>query len=297
MAATGQSVARVPVSPRPKPMPHVDRDGVSIHYAVWPAPHEGAETLLFIPGLSASTEAFPTLFAELAKQWRLVVIDPRGAGGSSNGLQRFRLPDVAADCIAVLDAEGVERAHVLGLSMGGMIAQELVLGWPERVDRLVLCCTSCGRKPGVRPSPRILSTLLGGIAAAGRGGPATPESIADAFGGILFAESAPMERRLAFFSRRTGRYRPTKRGVLSQLLAIRTFASFERLHTLQTPTLVIHGDADVLLPTENAMILADAIPNARLDILPGGHVFFFEVQDLFVDRVNAFLHTTDPLPA
>ncbi len=274
-------------------MPFVDRDGLQIHYKAWPAPSPDAPTLLFIPGLSASAEAFPGLFADLSATWRLIVIDPRGAGRSPGGVLRFKLRDVAADCVAVLDAEGVASAHVLGLSMGGMIAQELVLGWPSRVNALVLCCTMCGQRPAKRPGPIIISRLVGGIAAAGRGGPATPESIADAFGPILFGRNAPLDKRLEFFGRRTGDYKPTKRGVLSQLWAIRSFGSYARLHQIKSPTLVIHGDEDILVPTVNAMTLADAIPAAELQILPGGHVFFFEYQTDFLARIRDFLGRAD----
>lgn len=274
-------------------MPFLDRNGLKIHYKVWPKPAPDAAPLLFIPGLSASAEAFPELFDVLSAHWHLYVIDPRGAGKSPGGAQRFKLRDVAADCVAMLDQEGIESAHVLGLSMGGMIAQELVLGWPERVDALILCCTTCGRRPGKRPGPTIIAKLVGGITGAGRRGPATAESIADSFGGILFGKNAPRDMKIRFFSRRTGHRAPTKRGVLSQLWAVRSFASFSRLHQVDTPTLVIHGDEDILVPTVNAITLADAIANAELQILPGGHVFFYEYQDQFLQRIRDFLERAD----
>lgn len=272
-------------------MPFVNRDGIDVHYEVHAGRDAGPDTLLFIPGLSANTRAFPELFAALAQRWRLIVIDPRGAGRTVPALHRFALADVAADALAVLDAEGVERAHVLGLSMGGMIAQELALDAPDRVRGLVLCCTMCGRRPGVRPGPAVVGRLVRGLASA-RGG-ADAESIALGFGGLLFADDTAMDRKLEFFGPRSGSAAPTKGGILSQLLAIRTFSTFERLHRMRAPTLVIHGDRDILVPTVNAVILAEAIPGAHLEILPGGHVFFFEHQPEFLERIHAFFDTVE----
>lgn len=268
-------------------MPFVRRDGIDIHYETYPCEDESRGTLLFVPGLSANTRAFPGLFAALAEIWRVIVIDPRGAGRSVSALHRFSLADIAADALAVLDQEGVEEAHVLGLSMGGMIAQEIALDAPDRVRGLVLCCTMCGRHPGVRPGAAVVGRLVRGLASAR--GPATAENIADGFGGILFADGTDREKKLEFFGPRSGASAPRKRGILSQLLAVRTFSTFDRLHRIGSPTLVIHGDSDILVPTVNAMILADAIHGVELEILPGGHVFFFEHQPEFLERVVGFL--------
>lgn len=267
-------------------MPFIERDGARIHFEQLFGPSESAETLLFIPGLSANTCSFPSLFDALRTRYTLVSFDPRGAGRTEYS-GRFRLNDIADDAAAVLDHLGIESTRVLGLSMGGMIAQELALAHAARVSDLVLCCTMCGQRPGRRPGPVVIGRLLRGILTA-RGGKRTVEAVADRFGSLLFADDTPREIRIEFFRPRTGSNAPTRTGLISQLLAVQRFGTYQRLGSLRHRTLVIHGTEDVLVPVQNADVLNSAIPNSELALLPGGHVFFHEHPDLFLTTIFRF---------
>ena len=268
-------------------MPFLERNGSKIHYEVLPSHRPDAETLVFVPGLSANTRSFPALFDALQHRFNLVSLDPRGAGQTQVARRRFHLRDVAEDAVAVMDTLELERPHVLGLSMGGMIAQELVLAYPDRVQDLVLCCTMCGAKPGKRPGPRVVTRLIRGILGA-RGSGRSAEGIAARFGPLLFAPETPMDVRVQFFRPRAGSNAPSKAGLMSQVMAVRAFGGHRRLGDVAHRTLVIHGDADVLVPTVNAHVLQDAIPNAELALLPGGHVFFHEYPELFLSSLDQF---------
>ncbi|MCB9531891.1 MAG: alpha/beta fold hydrolase [Myxococcales bacterium] len=274
-------------------MPFVRRGDADIHYETTSGPSPEAPWFLLIPGLSANTRAFPTIVAAMAATYNVVTVDPRGAGLTQPRVANFTLADIAADVVAVLDALRIAQADVLGISMGGMITQELVLGWPERVRTMVLCCTTCGRRPGVRPSPRVIGSLLAGIARPSRGTPKL-DMIIDRFGPLLFDQSTPRDIRRGFFAPRVGGSSgaypgsPTAAGVVAQLLAVRKFGAHSRLATVDRPTLVFHGERDVLVPTVNARILHDAIPGSELDVMPGGHVFFFEHHDRFIERIRRF---------
>ncbi|MFT6398083.1 MAG: pimeloyl-ACP methyl ester carboxylesterase [Bradymonadia bacterium] len=252
-----------------------------------PSHGEPQGTLLFVPGLSANTRSFPRLFDGLRKRFDLIAFDPRGAGQSTNTFTKFRLKDIADDAVAILDELDVQQAHVMGLSMGGMIAQEMALAHPERIADLVLCCTMCGNRPGRRPSPLIVGRLIRGVLSA-TGEARTAEGIAERFGPLLFAEGTPKELQVDFFGPRSGSNAPTKSGLVSQLLAVRSFGVHQHLNTVQHRTLVIHGNDDILVPTMNAQVLHDALPNSELALLPGGHVFFHEHPELFIQSLDRF---------
>jgi pimeloyl-ACP methyl ester carboxylesterase len=105
--------------------------------------------VLLIMGLSANVDWWPPMFVEpLARNWRLILFDNRGAGRTKGDHSRFSIPLAAQDSLRLLDELKIERAHVIGMSMGGMIAQEMTLAAPERVAKLVLACTTCGVRSG-----------------------------------------------------------------------------------------------------------------------------------------------------
>jgi 3-oxoadipate enol-lactonase len=273
-------------------MPFVERNRSRIHYEALASQNPDAETLVFIPGLSANTRSFPTLFESLTKRFNVVTLDPRGAGQTEVARRRFRLKDVADDTVAVMDELRLDRPHVLGLSMGGMIAQELVLAYPDRVRDLVLCCTMCGEKPGKKPGFSVVARLVQGILGARANG-RSAEGIAARFGPLLFAPSTPEPVRVQFFRPRSGSNAPSKAGLVSQLFAVRAFGTYRRLGDVPHRTLVIHGDEDILVPAMNARVLHEAIPNAELALLPGGHVFFHEYPELFFESLDRFFADTD----
>ena len=167
---------------------------------------------------------------------------------------------MARDAAAVLDAAGVRAAHVIGMSMGGMIAQELALRFPERVRRLVLGCTNCGALRAVHAHPKALELLVTRFTKA-------PEERVECLLNWLYHPHTPRER-IDRDLEVLGRYYPPSSTVLKQLGAIVGWSSYGRLPGIQAPTLVIHGENDRLVPPGNARLLARRIPGAKLVMVP-----------------------------
>jgi pimeloyl-ACP methyl ester carboxylesterase len=179
---------------------------------------------------------------------------------------------MAGDAHALIGALGLDSAHVLGISMGGMVAQELALAHPEAIRTLTLGCTYCGGPDGVRMDPRELEPLI----AARRSGD-REAAIRASWEFNVSPSFAGEEAEWRAFAERAVR-RPVAISVIArQAQAIEAHDTCARLGSIALPTLVIHGTLDRLLPVENGRMVAGLIPGARLEILEGvGHMFFLE---------------------
>jgi pimeloyl-ACP methyl ester carboxylesterase len=198
----------------------------------------------------------------LAAQHRVLTYDNWGIGESGCPREPATIELMAADAEAVLSAAGVEEAHVYGVSMGGLVAQELALSAPERVTSLVLGCTGA---PSDATTPR-------------RGTPAlayrVPRRLFYALGRSAMYGSGVSREQIAEDMRVLTATRTDSRGLIAQSRAIRAYRSFDRVAGITAPTLVLHGDEDKVVPLERARELVDLIPSARLQVLPGaGHNF------------------------
>lgn len=250
-------------------------NGIDIHYRVYGA----GEPLLLIMGLSANADWWGEEFLEpLAERYQVVTFDNRGAGRSSQPEGPYTIRQMAEDAVGLMDHLGWESAHVGGASMGGMIAQELALDYPERVRRLVLMCTYCGGQEAVQPSQEILAMLnmpRDGI---------SERDLHKATLYLLFPEEyieenpQMMEEIVDTFM--IAPIRP--KCFVWQVMGVSTWSCHSRLRDIRQPTLIITGTEDVLIPPENAHILAEAIPDSRMVELPGaGH----GMQAMFPERV------------
>jgi pimeloyl-ACP methyl ester carboxylesterase len=190
---------------------------------------------------------------------------------------------MADDAVAVLDAAGGGAAHVFGVSMGGVIAQELALRHPDRVLSLVLGCTHPGGRDAVRMAADAAAMLTDHE-------PKSAREAVEASLPFIYAAATPsadidadVEVRLRFPLR--------GKAYWGQLDAMRKHrGTHDRLADIRVPTLVLHGDADRLVQPANARLLADAVPGARLVWLPGAsHVFWTDQPDRTIKEVNAFL--------
>lgn len=265
-------------------MPVVETPTAQIHYTV---EGRGPTTLLMLMGLGGSSEEWGPGFAEaLTLRFRVVRLDNRGVPPSTNRAPSFTMGDMANDAVAVLDAVGTARAHVLGLSMGGMIAQQLALDHPLRVDRLVLVSTHFGGRELARMQPR--AEPLFGPPPPGT----TDEALfRDVFSRITapgFAERHPelAER----FTRNRLQHRVAMAVFILQIQAIMGSDRSQALSRLPHPTLVIHGKDDPLIVLENGRMLAARIPNASLEELPDcGHLPNWEYPRQVIDAVSRFL--------
>jgi pimeloyl-ACP methyl ester carboxylesterase len=241
--------------------------------------------LVMVQGVGFDAAAWSPVVHLLRRHFRLVLVDNRGVGGSDAASGWYQVATMVADVVAVLDAEHISRAHVLGVSLGGMVAQELAMTRPERVDRLVLVSTTPGW-PVTYPMPartRRLAALAPVLPrrTALRRQVATmvsPQSVA--------ALPQLVDRMSAYLSAR----RHDPRSGRQQMLAGATYVGGLRQHRIGAPTLVLHGTADTVADPRNAGLLAAQIPGAELVLFPGaGHLLFWEQPRRFADVVTAFL--------
>jgi pimeloyl-ACP methyl ester carboxylesterase len=244
------------------------------------------DPLLLIAGLGATRRVFDPVLAALAQRYRVITYDPRGVGDSEHGTLAIGIEQLAADATAVMEAAGCESAHVLGASMGGVVAQRVAVEGEHRVRRLILAATHPPRPHAVPASPSAMAALLGR-------GAHTPEEAYRIACTVLY--SPKFQRSHAEFIDEQVRVRAARpvpaRVFRDQLAALRQPSDvWERLAGVGAPTLVLHGTADVIAPFENARLLAHRIPGARLRPFEEcGHLFFHERPDETARVVHEFL--------
>jgi pimeloyl-ACP methyl ester carboxylesterase len=232
--------------------------------------------LLLIHGLGYARWGWEPVVPLLARSFDVVLFDNRGIGGSDVPPGPYTAATMAHDALQVLDEAGVERAHVIGTSLGGMIAQELVLAAPERVDRLVLVGTTPGG-PGAYPMPAKTVDLM-----------LRRATLREYVENALEPDPRPelVER---IMEHRLGESQSFE-AWSAQAAAGVGFDGYDRARSIDAPTLVLHGDGDVVVDPRNATLLAELLPNARLSIFAGGgHVFFWNEPDRFAREVKEFL--------
>jgi 3-oxoadipate enol-lactonase len=259
--------------------------------------HGAGAPLLCIMGFATDLNGWLLQVPEFAKHHRTIVFDNRGVGRSTKPTGAYTIHEMADDAVGLLDHLDVDRAHVLGLSMGGMIAQELVLRHPHRVRGLVLAATFPEPDVATEEQRKVLFTQMGGsITEAG-------EMRIDftAMNPMLFFQNMlPLVFSPAFIERELPKlaqifagslqYGFSIEAILGQLQAIMAHKATDRLAEITVPTLVLTGDADRLISPANSDVLAERIPGAKLVRLPGGtHGFNFEMPDAFNRTVLDFL--------
>lgn len=242
-------------------MPFAENDSVKIF---WDAEGSGAPILL-LAGLGRASNAWYRTRPVLNQGYRTIAMDNRGAGQSDAPPGPYSIEQMAADASAVLKAASVNTAHVMGLSMGGMIAQEFALKYPSKVRSLILGCTKPGGPESV-PTEKEAQRVL-----------ATRNSDPDEFGAAvrpyIYHPSTSAERIEEDMVQRREWY-PSSEAYSAQLRAISAWDSYSRLSEITAPTLVIHGENDRLIPAQNAKLLASRIRAAKLVIIPkASHIF------------------------
>ena len=259
------------------PALHAANGKVRIAYEV----RGSGDPVLLVHGLGYARWGWEPVADPLAEEFRVLLYDNRGIGESDVPPGPYTALQLAEDAAAVLDAAGLERAHVAGTSLGGMAAQELAISFPERVERLVLACTTPG---GLASYPMPQQTVELMLAA-----PALPrEEALRRFVGNALSPGAPdalVDRITAL--RLENPFDPA--GWHAQAAAGATFDALERLGRIEAPTLVVTGTEDVVVDPRNSELLAERIPDARLERVPGGHLFFWEDPQQFLNLVKEFL--------
>ncbi len=247
------------------------------------------EPVALIMGFSGSGRGWGEPFLKLMEaRFKIFVIDNRGTGESDKPDAEFTLGDMAADVAAVLDHAKTPRAHIFGISMGGMIAQEFALKYAARTRGLVLGCTNCGASHSIAADPAAIANLMPVP------GMDPLEQAWRAFSvacGQAFLNSAAGQATLNQAIAEMGNYPLTPMHTfMRQGQAIGGFDSFARLGQIKSPTLIIHGDDDAIVPHANAEIIHGAIAGSKTHTLKGaGHMFFWEAPDEAVRVAGDFL--------
>jgi pimeloyl-ACP methyl ester carboxylesterase len=191
---------------------------------------------------------------------------------------------MATDALALLDALGVADAHVLGISMGGMIAQELVLAAPERVRTLTLGCTSCGGTQSKPTASQVIQRLTAAVLSGDQA-----RMLRTGFELVVSSAFASAPWNYDAFVAASKQFPPDIPILMDQKAAVEAHDTYARLRGLRIPTLVIHGTADELIEAINGDLLASLIPGARLELLEGvGHLFFWEQPQRSAELVARF---------
>jgi pimeloyl-ACP methyl ester carboxylesterase len=238
-------------------------------------------------GLTGSRWHWREFVDRFADAHRVVTFDNRGVGETSAPHGPYTTAEMAADTLALLDHLEIARAIIFGVSMGGMIAQEIVLAAPERVEKLILGCTSFGGPTAAPAEPEVIAAF----ASIGKGATeATVRQLVEAnFSRSFVAEHPDVVQEL--FERGL-RHRMRAAGFHGQASAVLRHDAASRVGSIEAPTLILTGDHDRLIPAANAESLVAAIPRARLVTFSGtGHMFWIEAADAAERAIRSFLQS------
>ncbi|HEV2729278.1 MAG TPA: alpha/beta fold hydrolase [Terriglobales bacterium] len=260
-------------------MAFVENRGARIY---WDEQGQGAPVLL-IMGLAYTSHMWYRSRPVLAARHRTIALDNRGVGRSDVPPGPYPIALMASDAAAVLDAAEVESAHVFGVSMGGMIAQEFALQYPERVRSLILGCTAAGGPTAVRAEPEATQMLMARDKMS-------PEQAAEAAVPFIYESATPRERIDADTAIRRPWF-PRAEAYIAQLQGIIAWEAYRRLPRIAAPTMVIHGESDRLVPPGNAKIIAERIPGAKLVMIPhASHLFLTDQTEVAHSAILEFLN-------
>ena len=244
------------------------------------------EPVLLIMGLGVTSHMWHRTRPVLAERFRTLALDNRGVGRSDAACGPYPIPLMAADAAAVLDAAGVESAHMFGVSMGGMIALELALQYPKRVRSLIVGCTSAGGPTAVRAEQGARQMLMSRAEM-------TTEQALEAPVPFIY-DSATSRERIAEDVAIRRRWFPRPEAYNAQLEGILAWESYSRLAEIEVRTLVIHGESDRLVPPGNARLIAARVPGAKLVMIPhASHIFATDQPGLAHEAILSFLTNQD----
>lgn len=263
-------------------MPHIQTNGVNLYYEE----HGSGEPLVLIMGFTVSSVGWHWNIPDFAQQFRVIALDNRGVGQSDKPDVPYSMAMFADDTAGVLAGLGIDNAHIFGISMGGMIAQEFALRYPQRVKTLTLGCTNCGGPRTVLPTDPDVLNLLANV---------NSMDVVQAALTMTKVAVTPwfMRQRmdvLIELQRLSSQYPTPQHGMVCQMAAIQGHDTYDRLPQLTMPTLVITGKEDGLVPPENSVTLAQHIPNADLVLLANAsHLFNIELPGATAEVVTRFI--------
>ena len=250
------------------------------------------DPLVLLMGITADSQAWRLQVPALSQHFRVITPDNRGAGRTSAPDRPYTIAGMADDTFALMDRLGIAKANVLGFSMGGCIAQEMALTQPERVGKLILLSTFACADAYVR-------NVVNSLVAARRSNMSREQWVrlisTFFFGAQTFDQEARFE--LTVRTQVDNPYAQQDHAFIRQAQALLAFDSRDRLSALKNETLVISGAEDILIPPRNAKNLTQALPNATLKELPGGHVGCIEMPMEYNAALLEFLGVGAKQPA
>jgi pimeloyl-ACP methyl ester carboxylesterase len=266
-------------------MPAVRINGITMYYEI----HGEGIPLVLIMGLRRNLEWWYRQIPALAGHFKVIAFDNRGAGRTDKPDSEYSIRLFADDTACLMDALGVPEAHVLGVSMGGYIAQELAIACPGKVKSLILGCTGSGGRRAALMQPERLTKFT-----ANEG--LTPAEILRKDMDIYFSDAfmANQPDDVENFVSVSLKYYQPADAFLRQFAACREHDTTDRLGAIRAPVLLATGDDDPLVPAQNTLILKELLPASRLEIFPRcRHVFFIEEADRFNRLVIEFIFETE----
>jgi len=261
-------------------MPFCTASSLRIHYHLH---GRQGPPLILITGLSSDLKWWERLIPELEKDFQVITFDNRGAGLTDKPGGKYSIPMFADDTVKLLDTLGIPEAHIFGVSMGGMVAQELALRAPHRIGRLALGCTHCGGKGFFLPPMKVLKEMT----------TSKRKSSKDNATQTIRMQFSPEFRKnnpdlVQAMIRHHLDHQPPDEASNQQFWAVWGHDCYDRLQDIRAETLILAGEADVLIPRENVDVLLSRIPRSRLVTLPGcGHAFFIEKPETTAQHLKA----------
>lgn len=253
-------------------MPYCRCEGVDLYYEI----HGEGPTLLLVAGLGGGSWSWYGQVPYFRERYRTIIFDNRGAGRSSMPPGPYRMKEFAEDARCLLDHLGVDKAFLLGLSMGGMIVQELALMLPHRIQAIFLGCTHGGGSLRVPPAPRVMDVLLNNAGL-------TQKEIIEKNVPLFFSEACRKERPDVIANYCEAQLSSPEQpdyAFHAQLAAIGSFDASTRLMQLDIPAFVVTGSEDALIPPENSKSLAAKLAHAEIMVIPGaGHALHAECRE------------------
>ncbi len=263
-------------------MGYIKVNGINLYYEI----HGEGEPLVLLEGLGYSSWMWYKQIEELSKHFKLIIFDNRGVGLSDKPDVEYSIEMFADDTIEVLSGLNIDQAHILGVSMGGFIAQEFAIKYPENVNKLLLCSTSFGGPNSVPIPQETLNMMF-----KGGGGNKSLEEIRNVTGVALDKDTLDEHHDVLdkIIKEKMENPQP-KYAYQRQLMAGASFNSEDRLCKIKAETLILAGKGDRVVPWENSILLNEKIVNSKYEVIEGaGHIFFMERPDITNSLVIEFL--------
>lgn len=262
-------------------MPTTECHDITLYYEI----HGSGFPVVFISGLGAGTWAWEPQVPFFSRKYQMISFDNRGAGRSSAPPGPYSIEQMALDSVRLMHSLDIDKTFVVGLSMGGMIAQELALILPHRISGLVLAATHPGGTMHIPGPPEVYERLMDNNGFS-------QEEIVEKNIPVLFSPKTVTHQPeiiQAYRDRQKDLLEQPEHAFAAQQEAIHGFDCSRRLSRIKAPTLVLAGEDDQLVPAENARCMAEHIPDSQVFILPdAGHLVHMEQTDEFNKTIDTF---------